>query len=260
MYEFDPHNPETWRTYPEPDLHPRYQKELVKLAGLNPHGQPNLRIVWGATVKSDTAHDKSQLKYFCGYGLTEVQGFRYKGADGQWKFTETIEEIDPTIMLIPATERPQIGLPRWVIEEWQSPEQLAQAKRFQEKQLDDDGNPILRTEIPAEGVYVTYFIVQSLEGNYRGIGDDVLDFIRQKYYFEHNYSYEEQEKMREEYRAKEREHYAKIKAELNRAAAELDLRLPDEEKDRRAQLAEIQRKMSEKAEEESRRLTFYQRQ
>jgi hypothetical protein len=223
---FDDDNSATWKFQGVPDKPEWFERELTQIAGVNPHGQPVLKVVWGGTEMSDKSHD-ARLKYSSGV-YTDVQGWCYT-VDGTTHFVKDIEGIDPSIMIFPDIKTEELGLPRWIIEKWVSPQELEAQHRF--RNIKDAQGQVLR-DFPREGVYDTYFIVQNLEGEYRELDRVVLDLVFDQYKFE-QLPYDEQEKQLAEFQQKRVEKMAAHNEEIWRAARNFDLTLDKEEKERR---------------------------
>ena len=254
-YEYVEENPSSWRVWQAPEKPEWFEHELLKIAGKNRFGQPNLRLVWGGSCEDEHAEERGRLKYHCGYTLNAITGYSYT-LDGQDVFTTNIDSIPETAIAIPSTEREELGLPRWIVEQWTSPEKLEQQKRFTVRKGEDDTENVLRA-FPRQGVYDTYFIVENLEGLFRKLDHDLIQFTKNKWDYD-KLSFEEQEIDREKYtKRKEQESRAK-KEEIRQAAVNFDLKLPKDEKERRIIAEEAMRANKLMQEEEAKRLTFYQ--
>lgn len=254
-YEYIEDSPSSWRVWDEPHRPSWFEHELKELGGLNRHGAPHLRLVWGGNCVNDHAENQKRLKYHCGYSETQVSGYRYV-VDGVEHFEVNIEDVPVDALALPDTRRDELGLPRWIIERWVSPETLEQQKRFRSRSMSGDAERVLRS-FPREGVYDTYFIVENKEGLFRQLDRDVLAFLKGKWAYD-KLSFEQQEKDREEFvKRKEQESHAK-KEELIRAAVNFDIRLPKDEKERRLIAEEAVKNNLRIQEEEAKRLTFYQ--
>jgi hypothetical protein len=228
-YEYFPDSPDSWVTKSAPSRPHWFDRELVSIAGLNRHGKPNLQLVWGGTQVSDKAED-TRLKYHAGWSAREVKGWRYRQGE-EWIFTEDIDNLDPSIMVFPDTHQEQLGVPRWIIERWVSPEELEEENRFQVRKEFRETQKVLR-DFPREGVYDAYFVVENLQGKFRQVDNDVLSFIRMKWHIEQK-PIEEIEKMIEAHDEAEMASMGKREAELWDAALDFDLKLPKEETERR---------------------------
>lgn len=230
MYEYVETDPSTWRFHEPPYLSPEWQEKLNQFAGLNRHGKPNLRIVWGGTCKNDKTHTGKELKYHAGWTPFEVTGYRYKVGD-EWQFTTRVEDVPSDVMIVPDTRQEELGLLRFVIEKWIAPEVLEQQKRFVNRYAPGDLEPTLRS-FPREGIYDTYFIVQTEDGKYRGIDGAVIAFLKSKWKFD-QLPFEKQEELRQQAEQERLAAMEKKKDELIDAAVDRDLKLPQEEVERR---------------------------
>ena len=230
MYEYLENDQSTWTFQKLPDIPNDFVSELTRIGGLNRFGQPNLRVVKGNEVKNDRAEDRQLLKYHAGWTPQEVSGYLYE-QNGQRHFTQLLENIPPDVLVWPTMQQEELGLLRYVIERWISPEELADAGRFQRRYDDGDLAPTLR-EFPREGIYDAYFIVQSADQKFKKLGPEVLDFIKFRWYWE-NKSFEEQEAERA--RLLEEKELARKKAYEERIEGAIsgDIRLPQEEIERR---------------------------
>lgn len=230
MFEYLENDQSTWCFQKLPDIPRDFVKALTELGGLNRFGQPNLRVVKGNELKNDRSEDQTLLKYHAGWTPINVSGYVYT-QDGEKRFTSRIEEIPPHIMVFPAMQQEELGLLRYVIERWVSPEQLEQENRFQKRYAEGDTEATLR-EFPREGIYDTYFVVQNAAGGFKELGNEVLQYLRFRWHFEQK-SLTEQEAERQ--RLLELKEEARKKAYEERIDAVIsgDITLPKEEKERR---------------------------
>lgn len=200
---------------------------------MNRHGKPNLRLVWGGTALSEKSADKGRLKYLCGRSPKKLKGYEYNDENGVRQFVEDINDAPRTAFTIPVMESQQLGLLRWVIEIWTSPESLEAAQRFRNRYLPGEISPILR-KFPREGIYDTFFIVENLQEKFRPVDHDVLQVIAAMWK-DRQRSFAEREADEQAYEDREAERKAKVEAELDRALLQGDLKLDPEEKERRAE-------------------------
>jgi hypothetical protein len=228
-FEYIEGDESTWRRFTPPHLPSWVNDELIKIAGLNRHGQPNLRCVWAADMESDRTEFK-QLKYSCGYSPTQVSGYKYQ-IDGVWHFTETIEEIDPSVFLLPSIHREELGLPRFVIEQWISPEELERQGRYQHRYDGNDLHPTLR-KFPREGIYDLYLIVENAAGLFRQVDRDVANFVKMKWNYDFK-PFEDREADKDRIDAQNEVARRERQAEIWDAANFFDMKLPKDEKERR---------------------------
>lgn len=217
---------DTW-SYKQPPAKPEwFDAELKKIGGTHSRDIPNLRVVWGGNEMSDKSHEAG-LKYPAAY-KTEVKGWRYKDDEGE-HFVTDIDNIDPSIMVIPDIREEILGTPRWFIEKWTSPEELERQGRFQTVK-DADGQ-VLR-DFPREGVYDAYLIVENLQGEYRGLDRDLLDYLFERAKFE-KLSFAERENLRDEANAAKIAEMDKHNEEIWEAAKNFDIKLDPAERERR---------------------------
>lgn len=230
-FEYLENDPSTWR-YHEPPAYPKwFQEELIRIAGLNRHGKPNLRLVWGGTAISEK-NEGHTLKYLAGYSPDQLQGYEYY-KDGEWVFVKNLEDAEEGALVTPVTKTEPLGLLRWVIEKWVAPETLEQMQRFRNRYLPGEIVPVLR-EFPREGVYDCYLIVENKQGRFRNVDKDVLEAIQmmRKYEEKPLHEREADDLAYEDALEKQKE---KDEEELWRAVWNFDLRLDKEEKERRAE-------------------------
>lgn len=254
MYEYLENDESTWQYQRLPDIPEDFVRELVKIGGLNRFGQPNLRVVKGNEVKNDKAEDQKLLKYHAGWTPNEVSGYFYL-VDGERHFTTRLEDIDPGAVVFPAMNQEELGLLRYVIEKWVSPEELADAHRFEQRYEEGGVAPVLR-EFPREGVYDTYFIVQNAQQGFKALGADVLEYIRFRWHWEQK-PLAELEAERERLQAQAEAERKKLYEERIDAAISGDLKLPKEEIERREWYWHAVHDYTEDAKRLSRSVTAY---
>jgi hypothetical protein len=228
-FEHDENDSSTWRRFSAQEVPNWVQKDLIEIAGLNPHGQPILRCVWAADIPSDRT-ERFQLKYSCGYSTATVNGYKYR--DGEdWKFIQNLEDLPNDVMVLPDVRREELGLPRFVIEEWQSPEKLERARRYRNRYSEGELEPTLRA-FPRQGLYDLYIIVENREGHFRPVDKDIINFVKMRWNYE-QLPFEKREKDRKEIERAEAKRKKEHSKEIWKAAANFDLRLPQDEKERR---------------------------
>jgi hypothetical protein len=230
MFEYLENDQSTWKFQKLPDIPKDFIEELTRIGGLNRFGQPNLRVVKGNEVYSDKFEDKTLLKYHTGWTPMEVSGYRYT-EDGQTKFTTCLENIPEDVMVFPDMQQEELGLLRYVIEKWVSPEELEEQHRFTQRYAEGDIEASLR-EFPREGVYDTYFIVNNAKGGFKKLGTEVLTYIKFRWFFEQK-PFEEQEAERERLMQEQEANRKKLYEERLDAAIAGDIKLPKEEVERR---------------------------
>lgn len=230
MFEYLENDQSTWCFQKLPDIPKDFIEELTRIGGLNRFGQPNLRVVKGNEIKHDKTEDRTLLKYHTGWTPMEVSGYRYTEG-GEPRFTTRLEDVPPSVMVFPAMEQEELGLLRYVIEKWISPEELERMNRFQNRYAPGDIEATLR-EFPREGVYDTYFIVNNASGGFKMLGREVLEYLKFRWHFEQK-PFEEQEAERERLMQEQEANRKKLYEERLDAVVAGDLRLPKEEIERR---------------------------
>ena len=225
-YEYLSDDESTWRYQKLPDIDPDFIRELTAIGGLNPHGQPNLRVVKGNEVLNDRTN-LTALKYHLGYSPTIVLGFDYID-NGQTGFAEKIEDV-PETALVTNTRmtREALGKLRYIIERWTSPQELESEGRFRRRDVDG-----LLRDFPREGIYETYYIVETSDGKFRHLDGLVLELLKFRWDYD---KLPEDERMRkyDEFLAKEKvKEFAEYKEKVQ-AALDGDYRLPREEMESR---------------------------
>lgn len=218
---------DTWRFQEPPYLHPEWQETLNGIAGLNRFGNPNLKIVWGGTERSDITVTGTELKYHCGFSPNEVSGYEYT-ENGETKFTTVLEGIPEHVFVVPAFRCEELGLMRWIVERWVSPEELERQGRFQQRYAPGEIEPTLRA-FPRQGIYETYFIVETHDQKFRDVDTVVFDFLRVRWYAEHTQSVEELEAQRQAHLAAEQAKKTAAHEEKLEAIRNHDWKLPKEE-------------------------------
>lgn len=228
-YEYFEDRPETWVFHPPPAFPKEFQDGLTRIAGLNRHGQPNLRIIWGGTAMSEKS-ETPVLKYLAGYSTGVLHGYNcYTGVETV--FVTDLNEAPENSLVVPASKSEPLGLLRWVIERHISPEELERQGRFTQRYLPGEIAPVLR-EFPREGIYDCFLVIETKEKKFRHVDEQVLNVIEQLWRWHQKPFHERQAadwaaEDAEEQRLKDKD------AEEWRAVWSLDLRLDKEEKERR---------------------------
>jgi len=151
-YTFDTARPEDWQNPPAPYLNPRYQHELVSLAGTNIYGEPNLLIEWGGSARETPAGTgQSELRYWL--TTTPPKVMRAVLARGVYRPVHTTTDI---------------GVPRWFVSKW-IPAQIA------------------GREWP-RGRYVYFIRVQDAECKYSPFNDFWMEKTREHWHYTQNMS------------------------------------------------------------------------
>lgn len=230
MFEYIEDNPATWTFQKLPDIPEWFERELVRLAGLNRHGRPNLRVVKGNEVKTESA-EHGGLKYHAGYAPPKTVGFEYVD-NGERFFVKDESEVPAGKILAPVIEQEELGLLRYVIEKWTSPEELEAQNRFKQRYGQGDINATLRT-FPREGVYDTYYIVESFDESFRELDERLMTYLKFRWRFENENSAGERETVIKRLAEAETSARQKAKAEIMDGVLAGDIRLPQEEIERR---------------------------
>jgi hypothetical protein len=121
----------------------QFRKELERIAGKNPHGEPILAMRWGPTYE-DPMSTRPTIKY---------QDF----VDSHGK---------------------EFGERRWIIERWRSPEFLARSGRYQivTRQDPETGEKLLKT-IQANGCYDYWLRLERANFTYHPPDGEALNII-----------------------------------------------------------------------------------
>jgi hypothetical protein len=228
-FEYDENDPSTWVFHPPPTYPRWFQEGLIKIAGLNRHGKPNLKLVWGGTELSDKT-EKPGLKYLAGHSTGVLSGYDcYK--DGGTTFVTEIGDAPDGSLIFPATKSEPLGLLRWVIEKWTAPEELERTGRFTQQYLPGEIEATLRA-FPREGIYDVFLIVERKDGTFRHVDEQVLNVVETFWNYQLKPLHERQADDQRTEDA-ERARIEKKEAEEWEAVWNLDLRLDKEEKERR---------------------------
>jgi hypothetical protein len=132
--------PHTWTPIREREMWSeaeaeQYQRELVRIAGLNPFGEPNLVIRW-AVAYDDPMVPDGKPKYF--YVSTEpvLIGSGYN--EGNEFINCPIDDVPPHKICTPLYGSTHLGERRFIVERWRSAEFLAKSGRYQQTVDADD--------------------------------------------------------------------------------------------------------------------------
>jgi hypothetical protein len=185
-YEYDPRQAGRWWRKDPPAEEPWFNQELVDLAGLEDGKHPRLRAVWGATAMDDKTY-RRQLKYRAVRSITS--GYHYLRTNGETGFCKSMTEAEDPLVpwkFQPVRERIEFGRLRWIIEKHMSAEECRRLGRFQNLKS-PDGEQILR-ELPSEGVYDPWFVVQTARHKYRDLDREVLTAVQAMWLYNLNTS------------------------------------------------------------------------
>jgi hypothetical protein len=181
-YEYNPAAGGSWWRKAPPLEDPAFQKGLTEFAGLNPHGQPILKVSWGGTLLHDYTV-KPQLKYKI--TASRVKGFYYQATDGTTKWIRSMNLAKDAIVpwqFYEDRETLELGRLRWVVESWESAESLEKKGRFKNTRS-PDGEKILR-DLPREGVYNHFFWIQDAKRRFRNLDAEVLTAVQAMWQYE----------------------------------------------------------------------------
>lgn len=160
LYEYDPRQGDGWWIKPVPVAEPWFQEELTRFSGLHDGRRPRLRLVWAGDLLHDITHEP-QLKYKAVREITV--GYFYKKLNGEIGTTKSMNLAKDAAWpweFHPKTRRLELGRLRWAIERHVPVEQLRRQKRF-DRTKDAEGNQVLRTDYPEEGIYEHFFWIQT---------------------------------------------------------------------------------------------------
>ncbi len=175
-YEYNPDASGRWWSKETPSGKEKFQKSLTDLAGLNPFGKPIFRVEWAATLLHDIT-EVPQLKYKI--TCNTITHHKYFSTDGRMKKWYAGEakpaDLDPNEPVVAVREDKALGKLRWVIEKWESADDLRRHGRFVNLH-DDSGTKVLR-DLPSKGVYNHYFWVHTRDRKYRDLDGHVFTAI-----------------------------------------------------------------------------------
>lgn len=120
-----------------------FRRELEKIAGKNPQGQPILALRWGVTWRNPMSTNPDSIKYVdCVHGGKEL------------------------------------GERRWIVEIWRSPEFLAHSGRYITTTIQDtDGTKLLK-EIQSEGCYDYWLRLERANLTYHPLDNEALRAVQ----------------------------------------------------------------------------------
>jgi hypothetical protein len=186
QYDFNLNDSSTWRNYPPPLVDSSFQDELVKIAGLNPHGKPILRLIWGGSEQQYRGHDREgRDQYFPKYmlGFSErVVGYVYTNDKAQRCSVARIDQVPFGAFAQAVVVREYIGRQRFIVEKWASPEDLIRGKRFQQRHDPETGALLIRS-FPREGEYEWYFEIENADQTFKMPDGHDLEIIRDSWHY-----------------------------------------------------------------------------
>jgi hypothetical protein len=138
--EYDLSNPSTWTIIEKRDVlseseEKEIQDELIRIADLNPQGEPNLVLRWAVTYLDPMLFDNLP-KYFISSGSPVLVGHEYMDS-GRMVTVGKLEEVPANKISLPVYSTTHLGERKFIVERWRSPEFLKRTGRFQ--QIRDDG-------------------------------------------------------------------------------------------------------------------------
>jgi len=163
------------QNFSPPPITDRWQRELVRIAGLTPNGLPKLRLEWGSTA-TWTPYT-SALKYLA-YSRDRQVGWAIDYTDrdtGRWirtrKFdlkvgSNTMDRARTEVKLGEVAGLPyplmlykeEIGIPRFWISQWFAPTLIGSWEEARRRVLDEVRNPAADMgAFPREGIYYLGF-------------------------------------------------------------------------------------------------------
>ena len=158
-----------------------FQRELTRIAGLNPFGLPVLRLVDGEKEVEWIAGCK-RLKY----PLTSIPRERhcYRDDEGNVRSVARVDDVpEEKFSWVEQTEDER-GEERQIVERWRSAEFLAASGRFRQRR-DDDGTELL-PELPPEGHYDFFMRLQRPNGEPHPADEGALEMVRALWAYEHS--------------------------------------------------------------------------
>lgn len=130
--EYDDFDPQSWFPIGEPTVDSSFDKELLRIAGTNPFGKPNLVRRWGVTHR-DEMSTLDEPKYLYVVKNPTLIGFEFKDENGEQCFVKRLEDVPANVLIpVPKYNNPKLGERRWIIEVWRSAEFLARSDRYRE--------------------------------------------------------------------------------------------------------------------------------
>lgn len=135
--EYDLRNPATWTVVREAEVWSEseaaaFQAELVRIAGLNPFGKPNLVIRWAVTYEDPMMPD-GRPKYYLSTNEPTLAGFHYRGPAGETVTVKDLADVPAHVLIAePFYEETHLGERKFVVEQWRSADFLARSGRYRE--------------------------------------------------------------------------------------------------------------------------------
>lgn len=168
-YEYKVGEPNWWIKRP-PERNKSFDKELVKLGGLNTFGSPILKAEWMGTYMSDSSYKPTLAFKKVWSGITHYD--------------------NSGLITIPVYQTLELGMLRWGIFKWMSTEDAIRGGRFNPDAEDGEGRPLYRRP-PREGIYNLFFRVDTADGKYKPLDEEVLYAVREIWHYNENTSLEQ---------------------------------------------------------------------
>jgi hypothetical protein len=192
-YELDVRNLE----YLAPPIVPDwFEHELTQLLPLNPFGEPQLIVVWGMDARCFRNDNPAATKYVAAHEKIVTRKFRrLDGIEGVYEYFDTREEarkalnirLLDTIEFKNTREVRVWGPPRWIIEQWFSPEKIDKPQvwnRNRYAEVEDRQGKTIRFDAlgpyPSRGQYRESLVVQDAEGGFRDLDRGVMTELRRR--------------------------------------------------------------------------------
>jgi hypothetical protein len=193
-YTYDPRNPETLCHHQEPYLDPRFNEELLEAAGTDIHGDPRMRIVWAGSLRQTNfkvMDDGSVLEYegmkYPYMRVRMVRGYIYHDRNGNRVSTTSMIGIPDKTPFVEDIVWYDLGHMKFVLEMKYTYEELVKLgrypvpgskedkewhenKRYKGKRMRLDPNP--------NGEYLFAHYIETPDGRYMDMNDDMMDKIR----------------------------------------------------------------------------------
>lgn len=109
---------------PRPTLPQGIEDQLLRVGGLNRHGEPRFRFVWGMSEEvfmQPDAGDNFEPGWYLKYELCHTKkllGYFWKDGNRE-RWASRLEDIPKDVLTaLPKFKTEQIGRPHWILEEW----------------------------------------------------------------------------------------------------------------------------------------------
>jgi hypothetical protein len=207
--EYDLKNPSTWIVIREHDAASeselrRFSDSLVSIAGTNPHGEPNLKLVWGVTHQDPMTTDDLP-KYYVSTPEPTLIGHQYREGD-ELRTVTKLEEVPAGKISLPIYGTTKLGERRFIVERWRSPEDLARSGRYLDSvRFDAETGAELLREFPRRGCYDFFLRLEDTNGNYHAPDAETLEAIRVKWKYDTETPFDQKQRDVQAFREREAE-------------------------------------------------------